>query len=188
MFEKLIDRFFAAEGAAHPGLPAAGIVLSLPAPIRTAVENRIPDLLPTDRVFRDLMAGARQELKIFSPYVDPSFTACIHECRVPVRIVTTLRDGKMRASPVLERLAAERALSVRYLHESRGKTQLFQMHAKMILCDRERAYLGSANFTDTSLHYNLELGLCVDDRGRIDALHALFEYVYESVARPAAAG
>ncbi len=187
MLDKLIGRVFGGNGDGNGvgGIrTSTGLVLSLPAPLRTAVENRIPDLIPTSQLFHDLLSGARGSVKIFSPYVDPSFTGCIQECRVPAQIVTTLRDSKMRASPVLERLAAERALAVRYLHESKGRTQMFQMHAKMILCDRERAYIGSANFTDTSLHYNLELGLCLDDRALIDSLHKLFDYVFESVARP----
>ena len=62
---------------------------------------------------------------------------------------------------------------------------MFQLHAKMILSDREAAYIGSANFTDTSLHYNFEMGVCVRDRVAVDRLHAVFDYVFEFAARPA---
>jgi phosphatidylserine/phosphatidylglycerophosphate/cardiolipin synthase-like enzyme len=184
MLDHPIGRFVAVDPEPRAAEPPTGLVASLPAPMRGAAESRLPGLLPTARVFQDLLAEARSEVKIFSPYVDPSFTGCIQACRVPVSIVTTLRDTKPRTSPVLERLASERPLAVRYLHEMRGKAQLFQMHAKMILSDHERAYLGSANFTDTSLHYNLELGVRIEDRAQIDALHRLFDYVFESVARP----
>jgi phosphatidylserine/phosphatidylglycerophosphate/cardiolipin synthase-like enzyme len=70
----------------------------------------------------------------------------------------------MKSSPVLERFATTRPLAVRYLCEKQGKSQLYQLHAKTILADAERAYEGSANFTDTSLHYNFKLGLYLEDR------------------------
>jgi phosphatidylserine/phosphatidylglycerophosphate/cardiolipin synthase-like enzyme len=191
MFERMLSKFIGTgtagdSDAAGDSDPApTGLVLSLPAPVRTLLESRLPGLLPTAGVFGDLLASAREEVKIFSPYVDPSFTGLVQACRVPVKVVTTLRDAKMKASPVLERLAAERTLSVRYLHEAKGKTQMFQMHAKMIVSDRRRAYIGSANFTDTSLHYNLEMGLCITDKKTLDGLHILFDHVFENVARPA---
>ena len=37
------------------------------------------------------------------------------------------------------------------------------IHAKMLLVDGERAYIGSQNFTATSLDQNRELGLVLDD-------------------------
>ena len=92
----------------------------------------------------------------------------------------------MKSSPVLERFASSRPLAVRYLHERRMSAQMFQLHAKMILADGERAYLGSANLTDTSLHYNFEIGLLVEDRAIVAALERMFDYVFSFSARPAA--
>ena len=92
----------------------------------------------------------------------------------------------MKASPVLERFASSRPLAVRYLHESRMSAQMFQLHAKVILADGERAYVGSANLTDTSLRYNFEIGLLVEDRAIVAALEKIFDYVFNFAARPAA--
>ena len=83
------------------------------------------------------------------------------------------------------RFATTRPLAVRYLCEKQGKTQMYQLHAKMILADATMAYLGSANFTDTSLHYNFELGLYLEDRNMIARLQALFDYVFDCAAKPA---
>ena len=91
----------------------------------------------------------------------------------------------MRSSPVLERFATTRPLAVRYLHEKHAKSQMFQLHAKMILVDSSAAYIGSANFTDTSLHYNFELGLYLEDRGVLTKLHAIFDYIFDFAAKPA---
>ena len=91
----------------------------------------------------------------------------------------------MRSSPVLERFATTRPLAVRYLCEKQGNSQLYQLHAKMILADETMAYVGSANFTDTSLHYNFELGIYIEDHETLGRLHTLFDYVFEYAAKPA---
>lgn len=92
----------------------------------------------------------------------------------------------MKSSPVLERLSTTKPLAVRYLHEKQARAQMFQLHAKMILVDQAAAYVGSANFTDTSLHYNLELGLHVEDPAILARLHTIFDYIFGFAARPAA--
>ncbi|MFN3485123.1 MAG: hypothetical protein ACK44W_06540, partial [Planctomycetota bacterium] len=45
----------------------------------------------------------------------------------------------------------------------------------------------SANLTDTSLHYNFELGIYLEDRNFIARLSALFDYVFDFAAKPAEA-
>ena len=190
MLHRLLDRVFGNEmpvgtddspGDRHP----TDLVLSLPTVIRGPVELRLPGVLTTDLVFRRLLESARKSLKIFSPYVDNSFTGMAQAARVPIQVVTTLRDSKMKSSPVLERFATTRPLAVRYLCEKQGKSQMYQLHAKMILADDAMAYLGSANFTDTSLHYNFELGIYIEDREVLARLHTLFDYVFEYAAKPA---
>lgn len=186
MLHRLFDRVFGSEASASlddaPGeRRAADLVLSLPSVLRGPVDARLPGVLATDQVFRRLLESARKSIKIFSPYVDNSFTGMAQAAQAPIQVVTTLRDSKMKSSPVLERFATTRPLAVRYLCEKQGKTQMYQLHAKMILADAAMAYLGSANFTDTSLHYNFELGLYTEDRDVIGRLHVLFDYA----AKPA---
>ena len=86
---------------------------------------------------------------------------------------------------MLERCSLTRDLVVRYLNEQRDRALMYQMHAKLIIADGARAYVGSANLTDTSLHYNLELGLVVDEAAVVSSLERLFDYVFEQVAVPA---
>ncbi|MBI3855793.1 MAG: hypothetical protein HY293_08900 [Planctomycetes bacterium] len=190
MLHRIFDRVFGAETApgsddAPADRRAENLVLSLPSILRGPVEARIPGVLTTDLIFRKLLESARKSLKIFSPYVDNSFTGMAQSAKVPIQVVTTLRDAKMKSSPVLERFASTRPLAVRYLCEKQGRSQLYQLHAKMILADDSMAYLGSANFTDTSLHYNFELGLYVEEPGVLARLHALFDYVFDYAAKPA---
>jgi phosphatidylserine/phosphatidylglycerophosphate/cardiolipin synthase-like enzyme len=165
--------------------PPPRLVASVPVPLRDALRSRAPELLATADVFRRLIEDARVSIKIFSPYVDPAFTGLAEGARAPMQVVTTLRETRMRSSPVLERFASSRPLAVRYLHERQASAQMFQLHAKMILVDGERAYIGSANLTDTSLHYNFEMGLLVEERAIVERLEKVFDYVFGFAARPA---
>lgn len=167
---------------APPG-DLTGLVLSIPLPLREPIETRAPGFHTTAEVFARLFSSARKSLKIFSPYVDPSFTTLAQAAQAPIQIVTTLREARQKSSPVLERLAAARPMAVRYLHEKHAKSLMFQLHAKMILADHALAYVGSANLTDTSLHYNFELGVCVDDPDSLRRLHSIFDTVF-AVAVP----
>ena len=190
MLHRLLDRALSGDAASgadepRPERPLIEPVVSIPSPLRGPIGARIPGLLDSDQVFRRLLESARKSLKIFSPYVDNSFTGMAQDARVPIQVVTSLRDNKQKSCPVLERFSSTRPLAVRYLREVQGKVQMYQLHAKMILADDVMAYIGSANFTDTSLHYNFELGLVTEDRAVIARLHALFDYVFGFAARPA---
>lgn len=193
MLQRLWDNLFGqanggslAESAGERRL--TGLVLSLPVPLREPLSARAAGILTTADVFRQLLGAAQKSVKIFSPYVDPTFTSLAQIASAPIQVVTTLREGRARSSPVLERFASSRPLAVRYLHERQARSQMFQLHAKMILADSTMAYVGSANFTDTSLHYNFELGLYVEDPEIIAQLHAIFDYIFDFAARPAPPG
>lgn len=139
-------------------------------------------------VVSGLLVGARRSVRIFSPYVDPTFTALVQGvgAQVPVRVVTTSRERRTgRANAVLERCALDRDLQVRYVVERRNRAQMFQMHAKLVCVDARAAYVGSANLTDTSIHYNLELGLLTEDAREVAVLEAMFTFVWDQLGLPA---
>ncbi len=156
------------------------MVLSLP----RIVDGEIK-ALRTEEVFRKFFREATGVLRVFSPYVDPTFTSIVSETRVPVRVVTTIRKARIRSNPVLERCSMVHPVSVRYLHERKNGSQMFQLHAKVLHSEGLGAYVGSANFTDTSLRYNLEAGVLVRDKGVVDGLRQLFDHVFDHVAEPA---
>jgi phosphatidylserine/phosphatidylglycerophosphate/cardiolipin synthase-like enzyme len=171
--------------AEPPQSAARGIVLTIPPQFRLAWKG---GGLGTYEAIAGLLGEAAATVRVFSPYVDPTFTALLMRVgpRVPVKIVTTARDGRsVRPNPVLERCATDRALEVRYVVEHRHKAQMFQMHAKLVCVDARAAYVGSANLTDTSIHYNLELGLLTREPVEVAALESLFSFVWESLAVPA---
>jgi phosphatidylserine/phosphatidylglycerophosphate/cardiolipin synthase-like enzyme len=157
--------------------------MSLPAGIERGLWSGAMPIVSTYETFRSLFGRARSCLKVFSPYVDPSFTSLVQAARCPVRIITTSLDGR-RANPVLARCASFRGVIVRYIVERRGSSQLFQMHAKMVLSDASAAYIGSANLTDTSLHYNLELGVLTTDRAVLQQLDRVFNHLFDRASVP----
>ena len=172
----------AAEGA-ESSFPAQ-LVLSIPPALRNDIEGAVP-LARTYDAFARIFSSAKKSLKIFVPYVDPSFTALVALTQAPVRVLTTAGEGRnSRASPVLERCATLRDMTVRYLNERRDKALLYQMHAKMLLADGARGYVGSANLTDTSIHYNLELGLYLEHPEVVRHLERLFDTLFDRVGVP----
>ncbi len=172
----------AADGAEAPG-PA--IVASLPPSVREEVGGALPVILTYD-AYAELFRCARRGLKLFVPYVDPTFTALASLTEAPIKVLTTVAEGRgARTSPVLERCSTVRDVSVRYLNERRQKSLMYQVHAKLLISDGAAAYVGSANLTDTSIHYNLELGLLVRDRGVVSRLERLFDIMFERVGVPA---
>lgn len=75
---------------------------------------------------------------------------------VRVRVVlsddTSATDGEQRAIDTLKQHGiVPVAVKVPYIH------------AKSIVVDGQRAYVGSINFTNTSFNFNRELGLITDD-------------------------
>lgn len=167
-------------------MASRAIVMSLPPALREGLKERAPQIVETRAAFERLFASAERSLKIFSPYVDPTFTGLIQAVTAKVRMVTTACSGRpVRPNPVLERCATTRDLVVRYLNEQKDRALMYQMHAKLVLADGARAYVGSANLTDTSLHYNLELGIWLEDAELVAALERVFDHLFDQVAVPA---
>lgn len=162
------------------------LVMSVPHGLALDVDVRVPGIARTAGVMGELFSSARTSLNILAPYVDPTFSGLVATARVPVRVVTTPSPGRPpRPNPVLERCATVGDLGVRYLNERRDRALVFQMHAKMVVADSNRAYVGSANLTDTSVHYNLELGVLIQDALLIAQLERLFDHLFNDVAVPA---
>ena len=159
------------------------IVMTIPTGWQNDLLFRVPGLLGTSGALAELFETAKTSLKVMVPYIDPTFTALLAKVLCPVKVVTTPAPGRpARPNPVLERCSTMCDLAVRYLNERRDRALLFQMHAKLILADDRIAYVGSANLTDTSVHYNLELGVLVED-ARVAFLDRIFDFFFAQGVR-----
>ena len=72
-----------------------------------------------------------------------------------------------------------------------GGSGAFALHAKVLVFDRQRAFVGSMNFDERSLRVNTELGLIIDSQPIALGIAARFEAItqpansYRVVLRPA---
>ncbi len=161
------------------------------------------------------VGGARREVIIVSPYLVPgeSEMALIRRLRergVRVRLLTnSLASTDMPIAhagyvgyrrPLLE-LGCE-LYEVRHvpgepeehgLVKSGGSGQ-FGLHAKVIVIDRQRVFVGSMNFDQRSLDINTEIGIVIDSPRIADEVAARFEAMtlpansYRLVLKPAVTG
>ncbi len=86
---------------------------------------------------------------------------------VTVEVVLPAPNGSAGAEPTVARLL-QGGVRVRYI-------STVYMHAKMMLADGERAFIGSENFSATSLDDNRELGLLIADSSVIGTLNQTFQ-------------
>jgi len=89
---------------------------------------------------------------------------------IPVRIIT----------PPLEKISGNRVVPGAQMKILSSP----YVHAKLLLVDGERAYIGSVNFSAQSMDKNRELGILVSQPDIIEKLRQTFEIDFESTTTP----
>jgi phosphatidylserine/phosphatidylglycerophosphate/cardiolipin synthase-like enzyme len=155
---------FAADWAREPE-PAAG-------PLVVSPTNARQDLL-------GLVASAETSLDLYAEVLaDPELLDALAAAArhgVRVRVIVT---------PAPDNAAARAALAAAGV-EVRLMTALY-VHAKLIVADDRRAYVGSQNLSATSLDLNRELGIIVDDPVSLARLTRTFALDFQTGAPQAA--
>lgn len=95
---------------------------------------------------------------------DPAIVGALLDARARGVAITLVWPGPPDGGTAFTTLAAAGA-TVRAVSDP-------AIHAKVVVADGRRLYLGSANFTPTSLDRNRELGLRLDDPGVADRIAA----------------
>ena len=119
----------------------------------------------------ELIRGARQSLEIYAPSLEDDAIAAAMAAAadrgVRVRLLT---------NPPTERdpYGDERAL-LRRGGGIVGFLSFPNVHAKVVVADGQRAFVGSQNFTATSLDQNREVGILIDDPEALRRLRQTFE-------------
>jgi hypothetical protein len=164
--------------SAHRDADKVEIVLTMPARpsrLETALPAQGPSyvrLRETDSVFTDVARAARARFVIMSPFLDEvgvQWAMRLFEAtrgRTVERIII-LRDYE-RALPLLyayEHLIDQlgvRIFDYRVGHQPGERVlEIETFHAKILLADREQAYVGSANMLESSKDFSLECGIHV---------------------------
>lgn len=130
-----------------------------------------------------LIERASTELWIVTPFLDPAsvqfLTAPLASALgrgVVVRILTS-EVNRHLAMELLDGLHSEEG-QLRLWFADDALTEL-GMHAKAVVCDRRRAYLGSANLTSYGMKKHFELGALLEGPS-VEILASLFEQLGES--------
>jgi cardiolipin synthase A/B len=117
-----------------------------------------------------LIDAARSSLEIYNEEMaDPGVLGALCKAAkrgVNVRVVMTYQHKWRHAFSVL----AGCAVQIRTYAQDAS----LYIHAKMILVDKTKVFLGSQNFSVTSLEQNRELGIVVSDRRVVALLRAIF--------------
>ena len=119
----------------------------------------------------DLIQTAHHSLEVYvlSLEDDPIATALAAAAKrgVRVRLVTNPPSGQDPYADERALLRAEGGI-VGFLHHP-------NVHAKTVIADGQRAFVGSQNLTATSLDRNREVGILIDDPAAIRRLQQVFE-------------
>lgn len=149
------------------------------------LRGRFRDL---DQFLRDLVSSATERLVIVSPYLGPAGMAMLRgpmavsaERGAWIRLVTgDLADveGANRQALAVLIQGGEGRLMRRRLRVLTSSTQFpVLLHAKIVVADGRRGYLGSANLSGRALDENFEVGtaLAANQAKALDGLVAYLE-------------
>jgi phosphatidylserine/phosphatidylglycerophosphate/cardiolipin synthase-like enzyme len=116
-----------------------------------------------------LIKNAKKELDVYNEEMaDSSIIEALINAEkrgVNVNVVMTYQSADKNAFAELKNAGVG-------LHLFHGEK--FYIHAKMILSDDDYAFLGSENFSYTSLNKNRELGIFLSDPSTISSLYSTF--------------
>ena len=148
------------------------------------LRDQLADL---DQLLRDQSLSAKVSLLLVSPYLSASGMRAIKGAvavaakgGASVTVVTApLDDNAGRNRQAIQELrdgdeGALIARMLRVLVPAPGFDQL--IHSKLLVVDRERGYIGSANFSWHGLESNLELGVCLEP-GQATAVAGIFDHL-----------
>jgi len=166
--------------------PLTKIVMTIPEKFKQDLSGKYSFIHLTKDVLLDLFANAKTSIKILNPYIDAACVAFIEKTTPSTEIkFITVGSKYAEKNPILERQAniAQRKITVKYLNEYSGTTQMFQLHAKIIIVDSSILYVGSANLKETSIFHNLEAGIISKDQELVKRYEQVYDEVYSNFAR-----
>ncbi|MER3436185.1 MAG: hypothetical protein C4346_00290 [Chloroflexota bacterium] len=147
---------FEADWARAPDPPDGPLVVS-PSSSRTEIQN--------------LLRSATTSLDIYAEVIaDRQIVSLLEQAErrgVRVRILVPGDDEEDARAAAFELI--NEGVDVR-------KVPGLYIHAKVIIVDGQRAFIGSQNFTATSLDQNRELGIILDDPANLQRITAVFDF------------
>lgn len=184
----------------HQDSTAVQVVLTKP-PAPSALERnlskvgwRTADIEPTEHAFQSMVSAAISRVVVMTPFFDRKGAIWLQElfsASKPgverVLILRTLESPKREDYPVgYDDIASWlKDGGVRVMNYSLPRSNTFgreTFHAKVVLCDRDTAYLGSSNMTSASLEHSMEMGVALKGRAAADVAVVLEAVMKAAVA------
>ena len=187
---QVVARYDETHSGASKERTDAQLVATLPPDTPSWLSNRLDR---TNLGLRHLAVQAQDSVRIAAPYLDPDEKliediASLPDRGVTVHLLTRESTGEevdpgQRKS--LERLANQVSPSAwdcfitrdLYSTDSSGRQER-AVHAKAIIIDETQAYIGSANFTQTGLSSNFELGVLLNG-ALVEDCVAVFDEMFD---------
>jgi phosphatidylserine/phosphatidylglycerophosphate/cardiolipin synthase-like enzyme len=139
-------------------------VATLPPDLRALLHP--PPLRQTAGVLLDLVDRAAEDIRLAVPFVDPRAVEFLTEPLIGAGhrgvnvMVVTSTGNAARFAKVAQRWTADRDICARMrVSEVQTALSLLGSHAKVLVVDEERGYVGSANLTTAGLGGHIELGV-----------------------------
>jgi hypothetical protein len=159
----------------------------------SALGWRTADLEPTEHAFHGLVRSAQRRLVVMTPFFDSTGAWWLKELLSYVRpgierilVLRSLEDATRKDYPTGFDVIASwlKAESVKVFNYSiprmdGGGRETF--HAKVVLCDRNAAYVGSSNVTAASLEHSMEMGVVLQGRAAADVAEVIDAVLQASV-------
>lgn len=172
--------------AVHQDATVSQIVLTKPPRPSTLEEKlaelgwRTSDIEPTDHAFISVVQSAQNRVVVMTPFFDGKGAAWLRELfshtKPGVQRVLILRslenptwkDYPIGYDAIASWLKSENVRVFNYSipRVAGGGRETF--HAKVVLSDRNIAYLGSSNLNAASLEYSMELGVVLEGKAAAD--------------------
>jgi cardiolipin synthase C len=187
----------------RPGLTGAGLALALRSglaarqkadcrrsrPVWTG-PGTIGEQRLTAAVLHELLLGARARILLvsYAAYTLPEIAADLEAavergCQVDVVFETIEDSGGTYTGP--QRPFAHVTGIERWRWPVEQRDEGAVMHAKLLVVDGRRAFVGSANLTARALQHNLEVGIVTDDHDVVAQLESHVRRLMESgILRP----
>lgn len=166
----------------HKDSTTVGVVLTKP-PRPSLLERKLCDLgwrtadiEPTEHAFHGMVRAAERRLIVMTPFFDIRGARWLQELFAFSRpgverilVLRSLEDPTRKDYPAGYDSIAPwlKSQTIRVLNYSVPRADgngRETFHAKVLLCDRNVAYLGSSNMTSASLEHSMEMGVSL--RGR----------------------
>lgn len=183
---KLQKDLAAYQTAVHQDATVSQIVLTKPPRPSTLEEKlaelgwRTSDIEPTDHAFTSVVQSAQNRVVVMTPFFDGKGAAWLRELfshtKPGVQRVLILRslenptwkDYPSGYDAIAGWLKSENVRVYNYSipRVAGGGRETF--HAKVVLSDRNIAYLGSSNLNAASLEYSMELGVVLEGKAAAD--------------------